>query len=141
MRFLGLLIAAVALTGCGPNFAGTYVGTLYLDIDCSDGTSGTESFAARWHLVDEGDVIIISPEAGDCGSYSAIPHGSTADIQSKACPSYQGGGYMYQPTLSSGSLAVDGDELTVGLHLSIAVSGAGVGTCTSSIEGVMTREE
>lgn len=136
-----MCLAAVALTGCGPAFEGSFFGTLITAGACSDGSNGSESENVRWTLVDNGDRVIVSPVGGTCGSYNTTPDGDRLVFASKACPGYSGELFDYSPTLTSGHATLDGDVLDVDVLFTVAVSGAGTGTCTLHLTGTLFREQ
>lgn len=132
------LALSSALAGCGPAFEGTYSGTLYSTISCG-GQSDVAAFDVTWLLTDEGDRIVIAT-GGTCGNWNATPSGDSADIHPKACPAYTGGGFNFAPTLTDGTVTVDGDRLDVAFEISIGVTGGATGVCSDTTAGTLARE-
>lgn len=142
MKYLTLLAASMCLMGCGPQWNGTFVGTLSLDGTCSDGsTIPSDDDAGQVALKDAGDTV--SWEAG-CGAtvIADINGNDSANVRQASCPAETGAdGITRSFTIEGGTLELNDNTLRMELEMILTISGAVSGTCDATLEGSLNRLE
>lgn len=132
-----LLAACVVclMTACGPDFTGTYSGTLGSVGTCSDGSSINNSGAASW-VLSEGGGGVQATFQGSCSPISGTTVGNIWTMAGKTCLPYVSGGDTVNTTLQDGSGTLTGNVLDIVAHLTASDS---VGSCSVTLSGSLTR--
>ena len=137
------MLMVVALSGCGPQFAGKWVGNLDETGSCSDGSGvPSTSYPVSWVISEKEDQLTIVT-TGNCGSFRATQRGSMATVERKDCPPQTSptSGITGQQTVRFGTLTLSESLMSVSLsstyHLSDAASS---GLCDTVAVGTVVRD-
>lgn len=140
LKTMMLAAAAAVLMGCGPNFGGTFRGTLSNVETCSDGSGQNLSAAATFDITDKGGNLSFLV-GGICDPLTAKAAGNTAAVASKSCPDQTSGGVTLRQTVTSGTLTLVEPNLSVSLNASRVFSSGGASlTCTDAVTGTLVRQ-
>lgn len=127
--------------GCGPNWNGTFIGTVSQEGTCSDGSSAQDiESAVKVTLRDEGDTVTWE---GSCGStFIADISGDSAILRESTCPSTTlNDGTTRSTTVEGGTLDLNDNVLRMELDFFITLSGTITATCSLTAEGSLNRLE
>lgn len=141
MKYLTILVSSMCLMGCGPNWNGTFVGTLSQSGTCSDGSTlpNTES-AVQVTLQDDGDTVTWESACG--ATLIADINGDRANIRQSSCPSETlTDGTVRSSTVESGTLELNDNTLRMEVELLITLSGTITGACELTGDGTLNRLE
>lgn len=137
---LMVIVAAVALSGCGPNFGGAFKGTLSDATTCSDGSGSSTSFAANFEITDKSGALTIVA-GGACDPFTAKAAGNAATLAPKACPDQTTGGVTLRQSVASGTLTLNDPSLLVSLSLARVYSSGGASlTCSDFVTGTLVHQ-
>lgn len=137
-----LLVCAGLLSGCA-DFSGTWAGSIAITGGCSDGSAiPAGSAPIEWLVTTSGSELSIVTQ-GFCGSFSAKQEGATALMNRKECPvQTEADGATVRKTLTSGTLALTRQNMSVSLNSSIEITAAqGRGTCSETATGLLARRQ
>lgn len=134
------LAVAFLTVGCGPDFTGTYTGSLADSGFCSDGSSENVTVTVNWNVTEQGSAIHLSTN-GSCGQLDGTITGAGAVLNGKTCTPVVSSTSTVTRSITSASLTLQGKSLAVSgsamdtVQLSNGVSG----TCSPGITGTLTK--
>jgi hypothetical protein len=141
-RFL-ILLPLVALAACGMDFSGTYTGRLSYQEQCSDGTGGVQSLDVTWIVTNgDDDAVNVEVSGGTCNPFVAKQDGDKATLQTKDCMPLLSGGRAIEVRITTGTLTLSEDILSVSLNQDLSVKNGSVleATCQGTFSGPLTRQ-
>lgn len=138
MRALALLVL-LSLSACGGgnelNWAGTYTGALVSNISCSNGTSGADSYAARFVVTKSGTNLFLD-DGSPCAIFTAAISGASAAVNPKVCPPYSNAdGVNVDFTVDTGTVTLHGSSLAITFNESSVVEYTPQLSCTGTETG------
>lgn len=81
------ILLVVTLCACGSvDFTGIWAGSLTNTVTCNGATTNDVG-TVRWALAQRGDDLTVTPEGGNCGSFTADVMGDVATMRAKSCAS------------------------------------------------------
>lgn len=128
------------VVGCGPDFEGTFRGTLVATGSCTDGSSPNGSWQAAWTIAHDNSQVTVSFD-GACSPITATAGGNRASIATKTCAPTGANGWVTTGTVREGVLTLVEDALTVSVaQTATGVHSAGAtATCSVTVAGTITR--
>lgn len=135
---LALLAVSLTLAACGPpvDLSGTYSGSAAFVTSCGSGQVDSRNLDITWTVTDRGDSASINP-GGTCGSFEAFGSSGSLVLREKACPdTVDSNGNAIHTSLHSGDVS----ERPEGIAVSAELYESGVIFCTSTINGVLTKQ-
>ena len=138
MRYLFPLVLTLACGG--PDFTGTYKGSITTSGNCADTASWPilESSATTWTVVETSDIVTIAT-SGTCGNFVADATGSTAKLRKKSCPRFTEGASTIQVTYTSGDFTLNGNALTGVVQFEAVASGGTYRSCAGNTTATFIR--
>ena len=142
MRNTSLVFVCLGLMGCGPEWNGTFVGTLSSTGFCSDGSSvPPSSDAVQVTLADNGDSVTWE---SNCGAtfIADINDDDQANLRQTSCPATTNAdGVTTSFTVEDGTLTLNDNTLQMEINFFVTVSGTISATCSVSSDGTLKRLE
>jgi len=133
---LGCLVVA-----CGPNFAGTYSGTLAYAGPCTDGSSVSTTATSSWAATQAGSAVTAT-FSGACSPLTWMAAGSVLTLQGKSCPQTASGAWTFAETLNDGRATLNGSSLDLVMHSTlVGTSAGGSATCNVTASGVLSLQQ
>lgn len=138
------LALIVAVTGCGPDWKGEYLGDLsWQDVRCSPNTTFTgQGGMTSWKMTESGDHVLITIDEFDCGPFDAKTSWNTATLSRTVCRPFTWGEYTFTEEFPSGTLRMnEGSDLIVDLEYRVdgqpMSPGAAAVWCTAHARGML----
>jgi hypothetical protein len=130
-----LVASGLLLSGCAPDFTGSYEGALQTNITCPGDGSDDRGSQSSFTLSEVNNVIMA--DADGCIGIPASVKGNSADILPYDCPEGSFGPISSAPvSVTGGSLQLNGSDLSIQLS---GKSGSGSNICQFSSIGTMHR--
>lgn len=140
MRRLLCAVTLCLAVGCGPDFRGTYSGTLLQLGSCSDGSSINHADAYDWTFTESGSGGEVTFE-GACSGIPVTYSGSQVTFGSKTCAPSASNGVTVSATMTDGTGTLDGKNMGVSVHTTAVLSSASAsGSCTSTLSGTLIKK-
>ena len=140
IKTMALTAVTAMLVGCGPNFGGSFRGTLSNAETCSDGSGSSVSAAQTFDITDRGGTLTLLI-GGACDPFTAKAAGNSATLAAKACPDQSSGGVTVKQSLISGTLTLNEPNLSVSMSASVVFTSGGASlTCSDFITGTLVRQ-
>lgn len=121
-RSLVLILGATFACGCGgPEWSGTFAGTLLASAQCSDGDRPSQEAPAEWTVTeaDDGSLEVAFGASGNpCGPLLADPtaEAGVAVLRPQVCPVQMAGGDRQEGRRLGGSLNLRENQLEAELR-------------------------
>lgn len=134
---------ALIVVGCGgPDFGGTYDGTLTQRAQCADGSTPSRDIVMHLSVTQDGDTINLAGNTS-CGTITASVDGDTATLDPVTCAPLAGEGFTYTDSIVGGTMTLSGSRLEVDAVMSTLLRAPNGATllCSGPLTGALHRRQ